>query len=158
MQYSLLSPCKQQWARFWWSWSDSHDRCIVCCIAQMFTTLLNVSGCNAGFVGLEEFNWYASGGLLALNTFGPHIVMTCAAQTSFHTDVHGQRSRRRVSCLTYLLLRSVNAWVATCSAAIQRRHLMVWALFAPKFVFEVCFLAVVDICMVSSSWSAVWDN
>lgn len=100
---------------------------------------------------MDEFNWYASGALLALNTFGPHIVMTYAVQTSFQTHANGPRSKKQTRCLTYLLLRSVNAWVATCSAAIQRRHLMVWALFAPKFMFEVCFLVVVDICMVLGS-------
>ena len=45
----------------------------------------------------------------------------------------------------FLVVRAMNSWVATCSAALQRRHLMVWALFAPKFVFEVCFLFVADL-------------
>lgn len=114
------------------------------------TTVKHEFGCNAGFVGMKEFNWYASGALLALNTFGPHVIITCAAQTSFTADAGGQR-RRKQTCLTYVLLRSLNAWVAICSAAIQRRHLMVWALFAPKYIFEVCFLAIVDMCMVMGS-------
>ena len=117
------------------------------------TAVTHVLGCNTGFVGMEGFNWYASGALLALNTFGPHIVVTCAAQTSFRADASGPRRRKQI-CLTYLLLRSLNTWVTICSAAIQRRHLMVWALFAPRYLFEVCFLAIVDICMVTGSWFA----
>ena len=113
-------------------------------------TVKYVLGCNAGFVGMEEFNWYASGALLALNTFGPHIIITCAAQIKFTANADCQR-RRKQTCLTYLLLRSLNTWVAICSAAIQKRHLMVWALFAPKYIFEVCFLAIVDMCMVMGS-------
>lgn len=117
------------------------------------TSVTHALRCNAGFVGMEEFNWYASGALLALNTFGPHVVITCAAQTSFTADASSPR-RRQQTCLTFLLLRSLNTWVAICSAAIQRRHLMVWALFAPKYIFEVCFLAIVDTCMVIGSWFA----
>lgn len=118
------------------------------------TGVTHVMGCNAGFVGMEEFNWYASGALLALNTFGPHVVITCATQSSFAADAGGEQGRKQ-TCLAYLLLRSMNTWVAVCSAAIQRRHLMVWALFAPKYIFEVCFLAIVDTCMVCTvSWFA----
>ena len=108
---------------------------------------------HAGFVGMEEFEWYVSGALLSLNTFGPHMVMTIAAQAGF-TNPTSCEARRRTTCLTYMLVRGLNAWVATCSAAIQRRHLMVWALFAPKFLFEVCFLAVIDISMMATTWFA----
>ena len=75
--------------------------------------------------------------------------MTSAAHTELATYAHASRSTKQMACLTFLLLRSLNAWVATCSAAIQRRHLMVWALFAPKFLFEVCFLAVADVSMLA---------
>lgn len=102
---------------------------------------------------MEEFDWYASGALLALDTFGPHIMMTVAAQTGF-ANHNTCEARRRTTCLTYVFFRSLNAWVATCSAAIQRRHLMVWALFAPKFLFEVCFLAVIDVSVMATSWFA----
>lgn len=46
--------------------------------------------------------------------------------------------------MIFLTARTLNAAVATASAAIQRRHLMVWALFAPKLLFDACILLVCD--------------
>lgn len=97
----------------------------------------------AGFVGIEAFNWYASGALLALNTFGSHFLLTCVQ--SGRSANNSQPLRQ--CCLAYLLIQTLNAWVTTCSVALQRRHLMVWALFAPRFLFQLCFLAVVDMSM-----------
>lgn len=42
------------------------------------------------------------------------------------------------------LVRAAAAFCATLSAAVQRRHLYAWALFAPKFAFEACFLLLTD--------------
>ena len=97
--------------------------------------------CYAGFVGLTSFSWYASGFLLALNTFGPQIIVTAVA--SLQTSENKSGRSQQIAML--LFVRTLNAWVAACSVALQRRHLMVWALFAPKFVFELCFLIVADL-------------
>ena len=103
---------------------------------------LEVCACT-GFVGVDEFNWYTSGALLALNTFGYPALITCAQH------VRKLRAERSIpqTCLSYLLVATLKTCVATCSAAIQRRHLMVWALFAPRLLFEICFLSVVDMCL-----------
>ena len=37
---------------------------------------------------------------------------------------------------------ALELFCASLNAFIQRRHLMIWALFAPKWMFEVCFWAV----------------
>ena len=158
---------------------------------------------SAGFAGVEDFDFYQSGALLALNTFGPHVLaclalpLVCwperrrhmlsgeAAQpeTSTWTALgkqlshpgtlssgnmkqpsassgtaqsrQGQTSARTafrrqflLACLTSMLCRTLTALAATASAAIQRRHLMVWALFAPKFVFEAVTLLVCDAVLV----------
>jgi hypothetical protein len=50
--------------------------------------------------------------------------------------------------LVFGLVRSLNTFANTVSAGVQRRHLYVWALFAPKFVFEVCFLGVTDTLLI----------
>lgn len=118
---------------------------------DVFTCLLFVSClsaealcCTAGFVGVDEFSWHASGALLAINTFGSHILITCA-QTQLGTPV---KQSVKQTCLATLVVRTLNAWVTASSAALQRRHLMVWALFAPRFLFELCFLGIVDVVMV----------
>lgn len=42
-------------------------------------------------------------------------------------------------------LRTCSALSTTLSAAIQRRHLYAWSLFAPRFAFDACFLIFADI-------------
>ncbi len=160
--------------------------------------------CAVGFAGVEDFDFYQSGALLALNTFGPHVLacfalpLICwpkgstdtlsgeaAAQPeasartalgerlSEATQLRGdhsqaphagsgtaqtrldQTSARTAFQRQFLLVsltstscRTLTAFAATASAAIQRRHLMVWALFAPKFVFEAVTLLVCDAVLV----------
>lgn len=48
----------------------------------------------------------------------------------------------------FSLMRSCTAFCAMLSAAIQRRHLYAWSLFAPRFAFEACFLIVADISFI----------
>ena len=47
------------------------------------------------------------------------------------------------------LVRAVPAFCATLSAGVQRRHLYAWALFAPKFAFEACFLLLTDLALLT---------
>ena len=35
-------------------------------------------------------------------------------------------------------MQNVGLLVSTAFVALERRHLMVWAIFAPKFAFEAC--------------------
>ncbi len=77
--------------------------------------------------------------------------MTCAQFGK--GDERKQAVQQR--CLAYLLVMTLRAWVTTCSAALQRRHLMVWALFAPRFLFELSFLGIVDVSMVLFALYAV---
>lgn len=63
------------------------------------------------------------------------------------------------AALAYGLLRALTAGAAMLSAAIQRRHVMAWALFAPKFVFEACFLLVSDAALAAATfacWRLSW--
>lgn len=128
---------------------------------------------NAAFVGFKEFEFYTSGALLALNTFGVHVLMTLALPflppVARHFSEVGTRLRVekndetgpqsdpakgsdfKLCVVVYGLLRTLNAVASVISVAIQRRHLLVWAVFAPKFVFEVCFLLVTDVGLVLCS-------
>ena len=59
-----------------------------------------------------------------------------------------RRDRRVASAtLTLSLLRGVGAFASAAFAGHARRHLMVWAIFAPKFAFEACGLVLVE-CML----------
>jgi hypothetical protein len=50
--------------------------------------------------------------------------------------------------LLFGLARAASAACAMLSAAVQRRHLYAWALFAPKFIFETLFLVMTDVIIV----------
>ena len=154
---------------------------------------------------MEDFDFYQSGTLLALNTFGSFLVagltlpLVClpaplplqqgqdaaaasqlstagndmAHQLQSHpSDARHQQppghpgstvlsaawpyrapadgpesqfqSDLRSASVMFMSVMTLHAAVATASAAIQRRHLMVWALFAPKFLFDACILLVCD--------------
>eukprot|EP00750_Incisomonas_marina_P019165 INCI3240.4.p1 GENE.INCI3240.4~~INCI3240.4.p1 ORF type:complete len:977 (+),score=119.90 INCI3240.4:1013-3943(+) len=53
----------------------------------------------------------------------------------------------------YGLWLAVEAVAAACCAAVHRRHLFVWAIFAPKFVFAAGFLVLVS-CMRMFAFAA----
>ena len=73
-----------------------------------------------------------------------------------HKQAQGQQAHRlRVASVAFLTTRTLNAAVATASAAIQRRHLMVWALFAPKFLFDACILLVCDVVVLAGVATAL---
>lgn len=151
---------------------------------------------------MEDFDFWQSGALLALNTFGsflaaglalPLVCLPPPEQQQHHgsaasgvaatavaqgtarrpglaadsgsrqqqaqwgdqqpadwrqreqqSEKRGFRRDLRVAAVMFITARTLNAAVATASAAIQRRHLMVWALFAPKFLFDACILLVCD--------------
>lgn len=98
---------------------------------------------NAGFVGFSDFSLFSSGSLVILNTFTPHILL------SFFTPVLNEQFQFSVQGV--LVIPSLLVTFATSVfSAISRRHLMVWAIFAPKFVFDACLSLVSLFIFVSS--------
>merc|ERR1712097_158804 len=57
---------------------------------------------------------------------------------------------RCVGVLMLALLRGLGVFVSTSFVAYERRHLMTWAIFAPKFIFEICSLLVFECILVFS--------
>ena len=103
------------------------------------------------FTGFTEFNFFIMGTLLAVNTWSGNIVAcaslpAAAAELVPATSAAGfppafQAALARVS-LGYGLMQNVGLLVSTAFVALERRHLMVWAIFAPKFAFEACGMVV----------------
>lgn len=140
------------------------------CTAAASTSPWN--GClpsSAGFVGSDEFHLWRSGTLVALNTFGglllallalPCIVeyMQTSVSNSAPAKQRGRGTKMAVAgsdgaalqraVLVAGLVRAAPAFCAMLSAGVQRRHLYVWALFAPKYVFEACFLVLTDLVLL----------
>jgi phosphatidylinositol glycan class O len=85
----------------------------------------------AAFVGFDHFEWYRAGFLLSLNTFGIFGLFLWHLIPSLqHTVI--------------LSFFSLSTTATTLFVALQRRHLMVWAIFAPKYIFESAILLVVN--------------
>ncbi|KDO28936.1 hypothetical protein SPRG_05809 [Saprolegnia parasitica CBS 223.65] len=93
-----------------------------------FSSLQNA----AAFVGFEDFAFYRSGLLLFLNTFGSFLVgLPLLAATELDKRV-------------IVALFSLAATCTTIFVGCMRRHLFVWAIFAPKYIFDGATLLVVN--------------
>lgn len=129
---------------------------VVCCCVIMCSNVLDVhASCIPshpptpvpGFVGFpEDFHFVRSGLLLALNTVAPFAAapLLSALLADDRAPIASAKTPRASAnaCLRRLVLH--RCWTATCCcvcAAVQRRHLMIWGIFAPKLLFELCWLA-----------------
>jgi phosphatidylinositol glycan class O len=127
-----------------------------------------------GFVGSDEFHLWRSAALMALNTFGAMLLVLLSLPAMLHWVAAAANSREvqgaagqvekqdhagaaahpavagstQQALLVAGLVRAAAAFCATLSAAVQRRHLYAWALFAPKFAFEACFLLLTDVALL----------
>ena len=100
----------------------------------------------SAYVGFEEFDKTRSGFFLALNTLASHIMFSLGLP--FLAFPKGSTAKEAI----YLtLLISLRAVATTLFVTLERRHLMVWAIFAPKFAFDAIILLVVDaLCIIST--------
>ncbi|CAH0479237.1 unnamed protein product [Peronospora belbahrii] len=108
--------------------------------ANTFTSLQNA----AGFIGFDVFNFYVAGALLGLNTFGCFALAILTLpwlSLKRHTD-------GATVVLAFSAYFSLNALVSMVFVALQRRHLMVWAIFAPKFIFDGVVLLVAEFLLI----------
>lgn len=108
----------------------------------------------APFIGFEEFTLIPQAILLTIETFGfSHILpilglpFLVAHQHPSGQGEQGKRSFCIKLSLVYSMYGLITATTFTFTmicVTIQRRHLMVWGLFAPKFVFDVVALVLTD--------------
>lgn len=82
----------------------------------------------APYVGFEEFGYWRGIVMLSLDTFSAHLIGVAA---SLYWG--GERA-----VLGFLLVFASRAVVMMVFVFFTRRHLMVWAIFAPKFIFDTC--------------------
>lgn len=89
---------------------------------------------SAAFVAFEQFRFAVAGVSLFLNTFGWEILGICFLANAC-------RSCDRQDVMSwYCFYQLVETFVSCVSVSILRRHLMVWAIFAPRFVFSAIYL------------------
>lgn len=114
----------------------------------------------AAFIGFDEFILIPQAILLTIDTFGfshflPIFGLPLLAQrfSRGNTEQGKQRLLMHLTLvyLMYGLIVATTVMATMFCVTIHRRHLMVWGLFAPKFVFDVVSLALSDflICLAS---------
>lgn len=100
----------------------------------------------AGFVGYEDFGLWRSGALVAADAYGGMALAALDMAAAGATV--GKGNALGPMLLLASAARAAATAAATLSAAVQRRHLYAWALFAPKFAIEVFFLAATDLVLL----------
>jgi hypothetical protein len=97
---------------------------------------------DSGFILSDSFNFYIAGLLLSTNTFISEvfgILITLQIVSYIKRIDENYEKKKVVIILTSTLFKLSTVFCSCVSAFILRRHLMVWAVFAPKVIFEVSF-------------------
>ena len=104
---------------------------------------------SSAFIFTTSFNFLLSGFLLFLNTFGWDIL---GALLLKYLCLKRKESKGNVDTTMwnwYCWFQLCESCVSCVSVSVLRRHLMVWAIFAPRFVYSIIFLFLnVCICLM----------
>eukprot|EP00878_Enallax_costatus_P014893 GHUV01015589.1.p1 GENE.GHUV01015589.1~~GHUV01015589.1.p1 ORF type:complete len:415 (+),score=123.32 GHUV01015589.1:352-1596(+) len=122
----------------------------------------------SAFIGFDNMVMLASGSLLMLNTAGflllgcltlPLMSLTSSSigcpspQRQSSTAINAAKQgvpmqvfKQQLTCgiLVTNSMRFAALVVCMLSAAVQQQHILLWAIFAPKLVFELVFMAVTN--------------
>jgi phosphatidylinositol glycan class O len=97
-----------------------------------------------GFLGLEKVNWFISPILILFNTYGGQVLFNLGIPLLVIWKRPALLSKEREALFmdelwtlmsSYSLLLLINITSSTVFAGHFKRHLMVWRVFAPKFIF-----------------------
>ena len=107
-----------------------------------------------GFIGLESFDFILSGGMVVLNSMGPFVVFISGLSTLIYfmnakyTDKILFKAHLRIMLLICSLYYSLMTFTSLLFTCIFRRHLMVWNVFAPRFMLASIELVLVDAILI----------
>ncbi|GFO44729.1 GPI ethanolamine phosphate transferase 3-like [Plakobranchus ocellatus] len=65
----------------------------------------------------------------------------------FNNGIQLRRNMFQVCC-GLMVIASLKLFSAACAAALHRRHLMVWKIFAPRLVYEAAFFVTTSVCVL----------
>ncbi|KAL7553916.1 hypothetical protein ACHAWF_017267 [Thalassiosira exigua] len=95
---------------------------------------------SAAFVATDTFQFHLAGASLFANTFGWEILGSTLVMTS---SGEGRPAGKGYGVWDYFLFFQWTEMLASCiSVSAMKRHLMVWAIFAPRWMFAALFTAV----------------
>ncbi|XP_026435144.1 GPI ethanolamine phosphate transferase 3-like [Papaver somniferum] len=116
------------------------------------------------FFKFDEFNLIRQAILLTIDAFGVSLILPILGLPLLvvlqypYSQATGRTQGRGIFFvklsqvfLMYGLITSITTMLTVICVTIQRRHLMVWGFFAPKFVFDAVGLLLTDviICLIS---------
>ncbi|XP_015691140.1 GPI ethanolamine phosphate transferase 3 isoform X2 [Oryza brachyantha] len=105
----------------------------------------------AAFIGFDHFQIIRQGLLLSIDTFGVSHILPVFSLPFIAICWHNSASKNNKVLLIYGLITSTTTTLTIICVTIQRRHLMVWGLFAPKYVFDAIGLLLTDLLVVMAS-------
>lgn len=88
---------------------------------------------SAAFVGFDDFQFEAGGLLLALNTFGTELLGLLCLPWLLRP---APPSHAAWALHVLMACSGLRTLLTAVCVTVQRRHLMVWAIFAPKLIFD----------------------
>ncbi|KAK1577796.1 hypothetical protein Q3G72_024883 [Acer saccharum] len=115
----------------------------------------------AAFIGFDEFVLVRQAFLLTIETFGFSYILpvfglpflVARQYLMGQTEKDGKLLSMQLSqiYLMYGFITATTVIATMICVAIHRRHLMVWGLFAPKFVFDVAGFVLTDV-LICLAW------
>ncbi|KAL5149258.1 Protein NRT1/ PTR FAMILY 4.5 [Glycine soja] len=152
MQWSLFATCLFFCSGHWYACNFQGLICGVIIIIFLYVVCaFDGLRYGAAFIGFEEFVLVRQAILLAIDTFGFSIILPVfglpllvATKYQANLGKHFIFTQLSQMYTTYGLITAITTTFTILCVTIQRRHLMVWGLFAPKFVFDVFNLILTD--------------
>jgi phosphatidylinositol glycan class O len=117
-----------------------------------------------GFIGLEKVSWFISPILILFNTYGGQVLFNLGIPLLVIWKRPALLSKDREQVFMkelwtlvsiYILYLLINITSSTVFAGHFKRHLMVWRVFAPKFIFtgvETVVVLVVLLLSIAGVW------
>lgn len=107
---------------------------------------------NAGFIGLYNFNFFISGGLVLFNTFGCWILLFLFVLFICHRQINYLRQYVYVSSVWHIL----NTICTLIFILFARRHLMLKDIFIPKLLFDI--VTAVIVLLMNHLFLPIWNE
>merc|ERR1712137_552176 len=94
------------------------------------------------FIGFEEFNWLAGFVIMMAHTFAAPLLVLVSLPLFV-----GEGGSYLHAFLRYRVFFSWHIAMTVVFVYVERRHLMVWRVFAPKLLLESVFVVFIDLCI-----------
>lgn len=121
----------------------------MCFFSQGNSNSLNTIQVSTGMVGLNEMNMIVSGLLMICSTYSSNIYWTLIIMKHLlHEYVKEDNKLKNlkdvvsdiINCKTFVV--TTICLLYTISAYLQREHLFVWSVFAPRLIYQLALLLV----------------